>query len=211
MSGHVARPCREQHQLCSSSMRALFAMPSHALSNRLTLLRSLVLTSPHHHSQRRPTIMPRRGWWAVQAPAGWHEVIRGPRPPVSAVASRDAGVQQQRQCPLVNPVPHRIGETFCVLGRVRRDCSRSPGRFSEASVTVPVLQRIKSRKEFVNGAQMRFFQAELRIIATAVLLLVCASVCPRFQGLGSFRPCRLLCQESSSRCWRIDRQISKRY
>ena len=42
-------------------------------------------------------------------------------------------------------------------------------------------------------------------------VLVSASVCPRFQGFGLFRPCRLLCQESSSLGWRIDRQISKRH
>ena len=42
-------------------------------------------------------------------------------------------------------------------------------------------------------------------------VLVCASVCPRLQGLGFFRPCRFSCQRSSSSGWRIDKQISKRH
>ena len=34
-------------------------------------------------------------------------------------------------------------------------------------------------------------------------VLVCASGCPRLQGLGSYRPCRHSCQESSLHGWRI--------
>ena len=71
--------------------------------------------------------MPRRGWRAVGAPAGWYEVIRGPRPPsVSWLAQRRGvnlsilrairgAVLQWRQCvhSLMHASRTEVGSKSC--------------------------------------------------------------------------------------------------
>ena len=47
--------------------------------------------------------MPRRGWRAVEAPAGWFEVIRGPRPPSVSWPRATQGVQQRQHQPVDPP------------------------------------------------------------------------------------------------------------
>ena len=129
----------------------------------------------------------------MEAPAAWYEAIRGQRPP-SVQWPRATQKVQKRQRQHVDPARkapcssccvsktscdakstknlgkdsseyHRIGESSCVLGRVRRDCSRSPGRFFEASPfpggNGPCAS-LKSCEEFVvDRAQKRVSQAEV--------------------------------------------------
>ena len=74
--------------------------------------------------QQRQPVVPahdQRGVVPVIAP---HKPVamQGPRNEISGGDSSE--------CP---GFYHQVGESSCVLGRVRRDFSRSPGRFSEAS------------------------------------------------------------------------------
>ena len=106
-------------------------------------------------------------------------------------------------------------------------------RFSQAEVAVTgaVEHRDRMKVEFEEGRRLANLQAEAQNPPAPIppvvemeaeirrlrlrehvhkSVLLCASVCPRFQGLGFYRPCRHSCQESSSHGWRIVRQISKR-
>ena len=175
---------------------------------------------------------------------------------VSCVArSTEISGGDSSECPGFH---HPIVESFCILGRVRRDCSRSlegflkrarqfkfvricsscseasfssrgggdrscgvsppheggvrrvPTQISKSASKTHLHEFLRWRRKKPKSANCGNMWPSWNGPVLHKSVLVCASVCPRFQGLGFYRPCRQSSQVSSSHGWRIVRQISKR-
>ena len=120
--------------------------------------------------------MGRRGWSTVATPAGWYEIIRGPRPP-SVQCPKGQGKGKIPEVPQVSVVrggrwrqgvPQHVRQTETVRARRNLDEVRG-GRFQQDhQVTVssgsswipPVAEQIEQTQKFIERAKKRVLVAE---------------------------------------------------